>query len=282
MPLPRPGAQRASRRSLRLTLIAALAAAFVIGGLATPAPTNAATMKVVIVVGPVGSKTAEYKDSANALATQVAGYGAKVYKVYSPYATWSKVKEVAQGANLLIYLGHGNGWPSPYCCFQRYTKDGFGLNATAGNGNSNVKYWGEYYIDRYINLAPNAVVIMHRLCYASGNPEWGQADPSRSTAIKRVDNYGAGFLRANAKVVMALGLSRPTSIIRDMFKSNKRLLQAFYDAPDAVLTYRFGFESTRTPGMIGRLDPRKPSGGYYRSIVGDIQMTADKWRAAGG
>ena len=32
----------------------------------------------------------------------------------------------SQGANLFIYLGHGNGWPSPYGPFERYTKDGLG------------------------------------------------------------------------------------------------------------------------------------------------------------
>ena len=30
-------------------------------------------------------------------------------EIYSPNATWSKVKAAAQGANVLIYLGHGNG-----------------------------------------------------------------------------------------------------------------------------------------------------------------------------
>ena len=44
-------------------------------------------------------------------------YGAAVIELYSPYATWSKVKAAAQGANLLIYLGHGNGYPSPYGAF---------------------------------------------------------------------------------------------------------------------------------------------------------------------
>ena len=70
-----------------------------------------------------------------------------------------------------------------------------GLNATYGNGNSNVKYWGEYYVDRDIQMARNAVVILNRLCYASGNSEWGWSNPTKSTAIKRIDNYGAGFLR---------------------------------------------------------------------------------------
>src|SRR5207247_2007085 len=119
-------------------------------------------------------------------------YGATVYEIYSPHATWSRVRTLSQGANVFIYLGHGNGWPSPYGPFQTYTKDGLGLNAS--DGSSTNKYYGEYYVSRYLNFAPNSVVILNRLCYASGNNEWGSGYPTKSTAIKRVDNYGAGFL----------------------------------------------------------------------------------------
>ena len=74
------------------------------------------------------------------------------------------------------------------------TKDGFGLNATAGNGDGNNKYYGEPYVAT-LDLAPNAIVLLHHLCYASGNSEPGHAAPSLTDAKQRVDNYGAGFLR---------------------------------------------------------------------------------------
>ena len=70
-------------------------------------------------------------------------------------------------------------------------------------GNSNNKYYGEYYIRNYIQLATNAVVILNRLCYASGNSEPGRANPTKSVAQQRVDNFGAGFLRAGARAVFA-------------------------------------------------------------------------------
>ena len=72
------------------------------------------------------SKTSEYRTSAKCYASVARSYGASVTEIYSPYATWSKVKAAAQGANLLIYLGHGNGYPSPYGAFQRYTRTGSG------------------------------------------------------------------------------------------------------------------------------------------------------------
>ena len=172
------GAQRASSAPLArlaiLSLAIALVGAFVV---ANPTPAAAAGAKVVIIVGPVGSNTANYSDNAKRYASQARSYGANVVEIYSPNATWSRVKSAAQGANLIIYLGHGNGSPSPYGAFSKYTKDGFGLNKSAGNGNSNTKYWGEYYIQNDLHLAPNAVVILNRLCYASGNSEWGTLQP---------------------------------------------------------------------------------------------------------
>jgi hypothetical protein len=245
--------------------------------MANPQATNAATLKVVVVVGPVGSRTADYKTSAKSYASLARSYGASVTEIYSPYATWSKVKAAAQGANLLIYLGHGNGHPSPYGAFQRYTKDGMGLNSSSGNGNSNVKYWGEYYIDRYIQMAPNAVVILARLCYASGNSEWGASNPTKSTAKKRVDNYGAGFLRAGAKAVFAEGITNAAYIIRNLFTTNKSYLDIFWSSPYRTVSYKFSFMSSRTSGMFAALDPKKP-GRYYRSFIGKARVTAAQWR----
>ena len=59
------------------------------------------------------------------------------------------------------------------------TKDGFGLNATAGAGDYNNKYYGEPYVVQ-LDLAPNAVVILNHLCYASGNSEPGNAGADAS------------------------------------------------------------------------------------------------------
>jgi hypothetical protein len=256
----------------------ALAAAFAVGAMAShPGVTHAAGKKVVIVVGPAGSSTAKYRSTADSLASQAKSYGATVYKLYSPNATWSRVKSYSQGANILIYLGHGNGWPSPYGPYQPYTKDGMGLNATSGNGNSNVKYWGEYYISRYINLAANAVVILNHLCYASGNNEWGQGYPTVTTAKRRVDNYGAGFLRANAKAVFAEGTGSASYILHGLFKTTKTIWGIFYSSPATKYTYHFTFTSSRTSWARATMDPSSP-GHYYRSVIGSLKMTAATWR----
>jgi len=280
LPVHANGAQRASiRRSRRLTVFALMAAVVVsLGAMAIPREARAAGIKVVVVVGPAGSSTADYRNSARTYAQLARGYGAAVTEIYSPYATWSKVKAAAQGANLLIYLGHGNGWPSPYGPFQRYTKDGLGLNATSGNGNYNVKYYGEYYVDRDIQMAPNAVVILNRLCYASGNSEWGSANPSSSTAKQRVDNYGAGFLRAGAKAVFAEAINSVSYQIRALFTSNMNMNNILMTHPSASSARDFYFYSSRTSWARAHLDPPQ-AGKYWRSVIGVLSLTAGQWRA---
>ncbi len=262
-------------------LTGVLAALLIVTASTVTAPeAQAATRKVVIVVGPVGSATASYKDGARKLADQARSYGASVTEIYSPRATWSRVQTAAAGANLLIYLGHGNGWPSPYYPFSVYSKDGMGLNSSYDNGNSNTKYYGEYYMAR-LRLATNAVVVLNRLCYASGNNEWGSGNPTRSTAYKRVDNYGAGFMSGKARAVFASGITGVGYVVRGLFKSTAAttMSQLFWTDPTRTGTYKLSFASVRTEGAKALLDPYAP-GRYYRSVIGSLGMTVGDWRSS--
>jgi hypothetical protein len=274
------GAQRASSsrpaRLAVLTIAFALVAAL---GVANPTPAAAAGMKVVIVVGPVGSSTANYIYNAKKYASQARSYGANVVEIYSPNATWAKVKAAAQGAKVLIYLGHGNGSPSPYGAFSRYSKDGLGLNKVAGSGNSNTKYWGEYYVSTYLKLAPNAVVILNRLCYASGNSEWGSSNPTKSVAKQRIDNYGAGFLRTGARAVFADGITSASYILYGVFRTTRSIGAIFQSSPSWDGAYDFKFASARTPGHTAWSDPYAPSR-YYRSVIGNLNLTATTIRGS--
>ena len=218
---------------LRRAIAAVLTALLVV--LAVPAaPASAASgVKVVIVVGPVGSSTAHYKADAAAVATEARRYTSNVVTLYTPNATWSKVKAAAQGASILVYLGHGNGWPSIYPPFQTLTKDGLGLDPGSGADGRKTVYYGESYIADNIRLAPNAVVILYHLCYASGNTEPGLATGTFADARLRVDNYGAGFIGAGARAVFAEGHpSHPaTNYIRQLFTTSRTMDQVFRAAP---------------------------------------------------
>ena len=254
-----------------------LAVAIALAGLAaTPTTVSAASLKVVIVVGPVESMTSTYIADARALARQARSYGAAVTEIYSPNAVWSRVKSAVQGANLLIYLGHGNGSPSPYP-YSPMSKNGLGLNAAAGRGNSNVKYYGEYYVKTYLRLAANAVVILNHLCYSAGNSEPGAALPSRTVARQRIDNYGAPFLRIGAKAVFAEARNEAGYILTSLFRTNRTMSQIFWASPKATRTYRWSFTSTKVTGATGISDPYAPSR-YYRSVVGKLGTSASAFR----
>jgi hypothetical protein len=254
-----------------------LATSLAVGGLSFAAePADASQKKVVIVVGPVGSNTASFKKTANSAASAARAQGAKVITLYSPNATWARVKQAAKGAHVFVYLGHGNGWPSPYRPFQTRTKNGVGLNSAAGRGNSNHKYYGERFMASELKLAKNAVVLLMRLCYASGNSEPGKANPSRSVAMQRVDYYANGFLRGGASVVIAEGMGQSKYVFQGLFRSNKTMAEIFWSAPNAVRKHRVNFNAKRSPGQA-MMDPRRP-GSYYRSIVGKLNMKASEWR----
>ncbi|HVA86773.1 MAG TPA: hypothetical protein VNF73_10720, partial [Candidatus Saccharimonadales bacterium] len=101
---------------VRLALGAAVSVVMVLGPLVAPVPSALAAggPKVVIVVGPVGSATASYLADADAAATEALKYTSNVVTLSSPNATWDVVAPALQGASIVIYMGHGNGFPSPY------------------------------------------------------------------------------------------------------------------------------------------------------------------------
>jgi hypothetical protein len=178
------------------------------------------------------------------------------------------------GASIVIYLGHGNGWPSPYTYDPSYsTKDGLGLNATAGNGDSNTKYYGEPSLAT-VSLAPNAVVLLNHLCYASGNSEPQNPAPTLSVAEQRADNYGQGFIKAGARAVIAEGHGSINGLIRDLFTTHQSVLDVWRNQSD-YHGNEFSFQSMRNGAYSVFMDPDQPSGGYYRSLVGNPSIRTE-------
>jgi flagellar hook assembly protein FlgD len=229
----------------------------------------------VIIVGPTHGATSSYRSDANAAYAEAIKYTSNVVKVYSPNATWSKVKAAVKGASIVLYLGHGNGWPSPYTYDPKYaTKDGFGLNATAGNGDSNTKYYGEPYVST-LDLAPNAVILLNHLCYASGNSEPGDPAPSVTTARKRVSNFAAGFLKAGAQAVIAEGHGSVAPYIRGLFTTHATIEELWQSAPN-FHGHVSAFPSTRTTGATAYTDTDGASSGFYRSLVARPGLTTDE------
>ena len=211
------------------------------------------------------------------IAAEARKHTSNVVTLFTPNATWPAVKAAAQGASVFVYLGHGNGWPSIYPPFQTVTKDGLGLDPQSGADGDKHVYYGEDYIRNNIRLAPNAVVLLYHLCYASGNTEPGLSQGTFAEARERVDNYGAGFIGAGARAVIAEGHpDHPaTSEIRQLFTTNRTMDQVFRNAPTWHGHLQGPFASQRTPGLAYQMDADTSSpSGFYRSIVGDLGLRA--------
>jgi flagellar hook assembly protein FlgD len=295
------GAQRASGSSNgRLRLIMPLATALLCAVSVQLAPSSfvshpaladsAPVPKAVFIVGPTGSLTDTDLKDAERMAVQAETAGMEVHRVFFPHATWENVLANIQDANLVVYMGHGYGWPSPYTSELTETRqDGMGLNTYDGSGKDQYTYYGAMRLRENIHLAPNAIVYLDHLCYSAGNAEPGMAIPNEDLARQRVDNMASGWLATGARAVFAYGwwqrLNFPNALM-----TTDQTMDAMFMTPatgasagsPAAYTAWAGhearFDSERTPGATNHLDPH-PRYGYYRAVTGDLGMTAAEFRS---
>jgi hypothetical protein len=204
-------------------VVAALSLLVIASTALTATPARAAGPKVVIIVGPVGTLTDSYRERGDAIAEAATDAGATVVKVYSPNATWAKVRAAVNGANVIVYVGHGNGYPNPYSATENIDRvNGWGLNMVAGEDdddptgdgdtiNKAMVYCGEkallgtlaagdgatqreYCAGGPITPAANFVMVYSNACYTPGAGEARPA-PAESVAVSRVANYSSPIVR---------------------------------------------------------------------------------------
>ena len=245
----------------------------------------AAAPKVAFIVGPVGDDhTNEFRESAEKGAAVARRYTPNVVTVYTPNATWKAAKKALQGASIVVYLGHGNGWPSKYRDSPYpSTQNGLGLNPVAGGDNDKHQYYGEAWLEREVKLAKNAVVLLHRLCYASGNTEPGLPEGTLDMSKQRVDNYAAGWIKSGAQAVVAEGQMGPAYYVEELLRGDKSIAEIWRNSPTFhgnVLTYA----SKRSTGYQAFVDPTRMDDpadpdGFYRSLVARPDATAELVRA---
>jgi hypothetical protein len=234
------------------------------GGAVTSA---ASAPRVVLIVGPVGALTARFRQLADAAADEARRYTDLVTTIYSPNATWPAVRSALQGASIVVYLGHGNGWPSRYRNSPfGATQNGLGLNPRLGVSNDAHQYFGESFLEKSVRLAPGAVVLLHHLCYASGNSEPGLPEGSLDVAKQRVDNYAAGWLATGAAAVVAEGHLGPAYYIRSLLATGRHVESIWRSSPN-FHGHILSMPSVRTQGATAYLDPDRPTAGFYRSLV---------------
>jgi hypothetical protein len=288
-----------SRAPHSFAIVGALTLAF---ALLLPAPTLGASAppKVVIIVGPTGPQTDSYRSSADQIAATASAAGANVTKVYSPNATWANVRAAVNGANIIVYLGHGNGFPSPYSSTEDPTKvNGWGLNRTTTNGDaddwrSTLVYCGENALlgtlpsslkgwtggqweycggangTQGITPAPGFVMIYQGACYAPGAGETGGA--TEQQAHDRVVNYSYPALALGAGAYFANDFGA-SSLIDQILRYPDRPFGEIYRAGtgyDAAAQRRFTHRDV--PGAEVRIQKT------YSSALG----RSDYWYAFAG
>ncbi len=245
-------------------------------------------LKAVFIVGPTNSLTASNLTDAEQLAQVAESYGMDVRRVFFPHATWDNVLANIQGANLVVYMGHGYGWPSSYTkTLTEARQDGMGLNSYDGSGTGKYTYYGANLLREYVHLAPNAIVFLNHLCYSPGNAEPGMAIPTWDVAKQRVDNMASGWLATGAKTVFAYGHQLFVKALKGLFDTttDSTMEDLFRIAPPSNhLGEYWGwvgwdarkYDSVRTPGATMFFDPSQKEG-FLRAVTGDLSMTASEW-----
>jgi hypothetical protein len=275
----------------------ALTAAFIAP---VPAAAVVAAPKVVIIVGPTGAVTSSYRSQGDDIAAAATAAGADVVKVYSPNATWPNVKSAVNGANIIVYLGHGNGYPNPYNS-SLYTdrNDGWGLNISTTGGDSdstNMIYCGEgpltgqgysswaspqktYCSGGPITPAPGFVMIYSDACYTPGASEPGNPSPTYSVALQRVSYFSRPVLQSlgasgyfatdhGAAVIVSALLSQPGTTYGDIYSAYQ---------PSGTLTRS---DHLLVPGASAWLTDASSGIDYSYAFAGDPTATFGSSTAA--
>lgn len=200
-------------------------------------------VKVAIIVGPVGETlTPAYVDLAEAANLAAVSAGASVNTAYSPAAGPREVLAAINGAHIVIYFGHGSGFPSPYTTtLDPAGANGWGLQGPRAHGthedswvDGTLAYYGEAWIAEHARPAPGFVMIYSNVCYAPGAGEGSEPPSSPDEARQRAGYYSRTPLAMGASAVFATDfyegaatlvhhlLTAPTAPYGEIFRSDPR------------------------------------------------------------
>ena len=243
-----------------------------------------AVTRVAIIVGPVGEElTPVYIGLAEAAALAAESRGAVVARAYSPAANPANVLHAVDGANIVLYLGHGVGTPNPYSDSpDPAATNGWGLQGPNARGDhadswadGTLAYYGEAWITANARPAPGWVMIYSNACYAPGAGEPQLAEQvSPETAATRVTTYSRAPL---------VGLGASAYFATDFYEGAARLIGTLLDRPDLPYGQVFAAEphfdaaglTTAPHGLLSGSEVWLHRSAYFDGRV-------DYWYAFGG
>jgi hypothetical protein len=114
-------------------------------------------------------------------------------------------------ADVVIYSGHGTGFPNPYSnTLNRAKINGWGLQGPKALGDhadslgdGSLAYYGEDWIAAHARPAPGFVMIYSNVCYAPGAGEGSIPPSTRDEAVQRAGSYSRTPLAMGASAVFA-------------------------------------------------------------------------------
>ena len=238
---------------------------------------------VAVIVGPAGEEiTPIYLELAELVALAAEEHGATVRRAYSPDATPEAVIDAVAGANIIVYFGHGTGFPNPYSdTLNPDTVNGWGLQGPNADGthadslaDGRFRYHGERWLQEHLRPAPGFVMIYSNACYAPGASEGGLPPPSQEEALAHVSNYSRPMLALGAAAYFATDfyagaerlvrdlLSSPVRSFGDVFRAEPRFGLGSMDAFAHPSSPGREVWLHRSPYFDGKVD-------YWYAFAGD-------------
>ncbi|HEY8178460.1 MAG TPA: hypothetical protein VIH19_07700 [Candidatus Limnocylindria bacterium] len=274
------GIRSRAQRLLRLTVLAVVLVAAALPFASSPAA--ARSLRVAVIVGPVGEKlTPQYIELAEMAADEAERGGATVMRAYSPKATPERVLRAVEGANIVIYFGHGTGFPNPYSeTLNPEVVNGWGLQGPGARGTheddlgkGRLAYYGEAWLAANAHPAPGFVMIYSNACYAPGASEGRLPKPDEREALTHVANY--------SRAAFAMGASAYYAI--DFYGGAARLVHALLDQAHRPFADVFRSEPEFSPEALSRhAHPQVPETQIWLHRSAYFDGDVDYWYAFAG
>lgn len=146
-------------------------------------------LKAIIIVGHVGGWWQEtFLPEQKKNAKYLRSIGVQVVEFYYPNDKWKDIIKASEGANILIYSGHGSN---------------AGINYDIGGLCLADGIYGAQELLTDLKLHKNAIVIFNSACSSAGTSALDNGDIGVNEALKRVGEYAFPFIKSGSACYFA-------------------------------------------------------------------------------
>jgi len=161
------------------------------------APTAASSaLNAVAIVGDVNANTERYKNDMDTAVQALQNHGVTVHKFYHGESafTWADIVAAAEGAELILYMGHGvysGSMPYPDIVGGFWLRDGHFISPNQIR--TDLDGW----------LAEDSAIIFSHACFTAGSSSVDPRDLPLSEAQRRVQMYAEPFVDLGMRTYFA-------------------------------------------------------------------------------